>query len=299
MAENVLTKEIAEEFLVDPMDLSEFTAIDDDAAESLSKYSGEYLYLKGLTSLSDAAAESLSKYEGFLNLEGLTELAEGPGHIALVERLSKQEVSNSLDFLDLSQLNSLSVAAAESLSQYEGTLHLDGLKTLSDAVAEALSKHTGGRNDVTSYRGLHLCPLSLSDAAAESLSKYSGEFLSLRGLTRLSDAAAESLSKYEGALFLNNLRELTDSPGHIALAESLSKQEEGWLYLTYLASLSDAAAESLSKHRKLDLSGLKSLSDAAAESLSNSEGVLNLQLCNLPASAAEILRQHPSFQDDE
>ena len=41
MDEKVLTKEIAEEFLVDPMDLSEFTAIDDAATESLSKFKGE------------------------------------------------------------------------------------------------------------------------------------------------------------------------------------------------------------------------------------------------------------------
>ena len=58
MAENVLTKEIAEQFLADEdsVDLSEFTELDDDAAESLGKRTGDYLYLDGLTSLSDAAA---------------------------------------------------------------------------------------------------------------------------------------------------------------------------------------------------------------------------------------------------
>ncbi len=42
MAENVLTKEIAEQFLADEesVDLSEFTELDDEAAESLSKYKG-------------------------------------------------------------------------------------------------------------------------------------------------------------------------------------------------------------------------------------------------------------------
>ena len=40
----------------DSVDLSEFTAIEDDAAESLSKHEGILsLYLNGLTSLSDAA----------------------------------------------------------------------------------------------------------------------------------------------------------------------------------------------------------------------------------------------------
>ena len=74
--ENVLTKEIAEQFLADEdsVDLSECTAIDDDAAESLSKHKGS-LDLNGLTSLSDAAAESLSKHKDVLCLNGLTSLS--------------------------------------------------------------------------------------------------------------------------------------------------------------------------------------------------------------------------------
>ncbi len=55
--EKVLTKEIAEQFLADyySVDLREFTAIEDAAAESLSTYWGWWLYLIGLTELSDAA----------------------------------------------------------------------------------------------------------------------------------------------------------------------------------------------------------------------------------------------------
>ena len=60
--EKVLTKEIAEQFLAanGAFDLCEFTSIEDDAVETLSKYEVE-LQLRGLTSLSDAAAKSLSK----------------------------------------------------------------------------------------------------------------------------------------------------------------------------------------------------------------------------------------------
>ena len=55
-----------------------------------------------------------------------------------------------------------------------------------------------------------------------------------------------------------------------------------------------------SKHDgQLNLPGLTSLSDAAAESLGKHGGRLSLRLNNLPASAAEILRQHPSFQEDD
>ena len=78
MAGKVLTREIAERFLEDEdsVDLEEFTAIEDVAAESLSKHEGD-LDLDGLTSLSDAAAESLSKHEGDeLSLNGLTSLSD-------------------------------------------------------------------------------------------------------------------------------------------------------------------------------------------------------------------------------
>ena len=55
--ENILTKDIAEEFLKDDQSVSllEFTSIEDSAAESLSKHQGQ-LSLDGLTELSDAAA---------------------------------------------------------------------------------------------------------------------------------------------------------------------------------------------------------------------------------------------------
>jgi len=69
----VLTKEIAEQFLEDEysVDILEFTAIEDAAAESLRKHRGR-LDFESLTSLSDAAAESLSKVKRlYLNLDDL------------------------------------------------------------------------------------------------------------------------------------------------------------------------------------------------------------------------------------
>ena len=61
--EEVLTKEIAEQFLADEdsVDLSEFTAIEDDAAEALAS-SPNCLDLGGLLSLSDQAAANLAKH---------------------------------------------------------------------------------------------------------------------------------------------------------------------------------------------------------------------------------------------
>jgi hypothetical protein len=85
-----------------------------------------------------------------------------------------------------------------------------------------------------------------------------------------------------------NLTTLSD-----AAAESLSKHTRD-LYLGGLTTLSDAAAESLSKHRgDLSLRGLTTLSDAAAESLSKNKGDIGLQsLTTLSDAAAESLSKH-------
>jgi len=102
MREGILTLDVAEEWLAaksgyaadEVSDLSQYTGIDDSAAESLSKYEDE-LSLGGLTELSDAAAESLSKHQGeYLKLDGLTELSD-----SAAESLSKYQG----DYLGLSE----------------------------------------------------------------------------------------------------------------------------------------------------------------------------------------------------
>ena len=47
------------------------------------------------------------------------------------------------------------------------------------------------------------------------------------------------------------------------------------------------------------ISLLTSLSDAAAESLSYHDGDLEIDLDDLPESAADWLRTHPSFADED
>ena len=87
--EQVLTEDIAEQFMVDEDStyFNGFTTIEDAAAQSLSKHTGYMLCLNGLTSLSDAAAESLSKHKGgYLNLRGLTSLSD-----EAAESLSKHQ----------------------------------------------------------------------------------------------------------------------------------------------------------------------------------------------------------------
>ena len=63
-------------------------------------------------------------------------------------------------------------------------------------------------------------------------------------------------------------------------------------------AIEDEAIEVFSEKRcALDLNGLTSLSDAAAESLSKHKGTFYLKSKNLSKSAADILRLSPSFRD--
>ena len=112
----------------------------------------------------------------------------------------------------------------------------------------------------------------LTKEIAEVFLVRKDDFVDIAQFTELDDDAAESLSRYRSPLSLKGLTSLSD-----AAAESLGKHEGSNLYLDGVTSLSDAAAESLSKHK----------------------GELSIDLDELPESAAEILRQHPSFQDDD
>jgi len=204
MSEKRLTKEIAEQFLADnePVDLSEFTELDDDAAESLSNYEGD-LDLDGLTSVSDAAAESLSKYEGRLSLTRLTSLSEVTArhfveggkyrrHSVLV--LGFQELpeplltaltppppppppDNPLDdihdhfvwedrVLCFPRVTNLTPDAAREFTRHDCGLHFHGLTSLSDELAEIFGQHGSG----VSLDNVE----ELSDEAAETLRRLVG-----------------------------------------------------------------------------------------------------------------------------
>ena len=117
-----------------------------------------------------------------------------------------------------------------------------------------------------------------------------GVMVGIEAFTAIEDEAIEVFSGERVDLSLNGLTSLSD-----AAAESLSKYKGGLLSLEGLTSLSDAAAESLSKLKvNLYLQGLTSLSDAAAESLSKHKGGdLYLKgLKSLSDAAAESLSKH-------
>ena len=134
LPERLLTAEMAERWdgTNSPVDISQFTSIEDEAAEELAKHKRQ-LYLVGLTSLSDGAAEALGKHEGELILGGLTSLSD-----AQAEGLAKHKGELLLD-----GLTSLSDKQAEGLAKHEGVLGLSGLTELSDYAAETLAKYRG------------------------------------------------------------------------------------------------------------------------------------------------------------
>jgi predicted DNA-binding WGR domain protein len=238
----------------------------------------EDLILDGLTSLSDGAAKALSKCKGKLYLSGLESLSDS----------AAEALSNCKGDLSFSGLKSVGDGAAQSLSKHEGELNLGGLTSLSDS-----SGHIALAGKLASQEELDLKSLvSLSDGAAKALSKYKGPLLFYR-LANLSDGAAEALSKHKGHLGLNGLKILSDSSGHIALAKKLASKKD-WLFLNGLTTLSDTAAEALSRHKgELYLNGLTSLTAAAAEALSKHKGKLNLsELKSLSNGVAEALSKH-------
>jgi hypothetical protein len=115
-----ITKEIAAQFLKDPksVDLSEFSSVEDAAAQSLAKFEGD-LSLNGLKSLSAEAAICLASHKGNLSFEGLEILTD---------------------------------EAAAALSKHEGVLRLITLTSswsetknwqLSEAAAASLALHNG------------------------------------------------------------------------------------------------------------------------------------------------------------
>jgi len=237
---------------------------------------------------------------------------EGDGFESLLESLRTKIFATSSRHPDYNEKNDdlsvLSDEEAKGLGESPGELYLNGLTTLSENAAGYLSakKSSLFLNGLTTLTGTaaenlgnsNLSELSLgsiqelSEAAARGLSKVGGK-LYLKGLKMLSDAAAKALCSCNGQLIFYSLNELTDSPGHIALAKKLASKGED-INFPLLTSLSDGAAEVLGNHRgKLNLSSLAFLSEASAKSLGRHHGDLDLSsVASLSDQAAESLSRH-------
>ena len=253
--------------------LTQYTSIDDQAAEVLAKYEDADLELRGLISLSLPAAQALSKQEsGSLNLRGLASL--------------KNDVAEAFShyggFLGLEGLTSLSLPAAQALSKSVQFLDLSGLTSVLDPVAEVLAKckcriHLRGLRELT-HPGL-----------AAKLAEADDE-LDLPGLTELSDPVAVALSKTKPRLLLEALKRIDN----FELAWKLFVQDKDSYPLSFISSLSDADATTIANYKgNVYLDGLDALSAAAAEILSRHVGVLGLRgMKSLTDNAAESLSHH-------
>jgi hypothetical protein len=189
--EKVLTKEIAEQFMADEesVDLSEFTAIDDDAADLLS----------------DA---------GFLDLCNVRTLSR----IAL-----KLLASGRQRFLSIG-LSTITADTMEILFTFRGeTLHLPGLQTIpEDEDFLNVFRYWGESSEYSRYC-LMLGLTTMSKVVAESLPPCLS--LGLSELTHLSDDVVDVLQHRYGHVYLESLVDLSDRAAH-TLARKI--QQEGW-----------------------------------------------------------------------
>ena len=241
-------------------------------------------------------------------------------HVKILTKEIAENFINDANSVSLDEFTKIDDDAAEILSnsypsEGEEGLCMPHLATLSDASAESFSKckiwEFSGLTelrDSPEFLGLisnecldiYFRKLTfIGDQAAEIISQR-GTQIFLDGRFTLSDAAAKSLSKCKDSVDLLGLTQLTDSPGHLALAEILDERthefglEEKYgewvgpktgincglwgiiqdgIYLNSLVHVTDAVMEILSgKKVNLCLPSLTSISDRAAESLSNFKG---------------------------
>jgi hypothetical protein len=312
--------------------LDGLTTLSDAAAESLSKCT-DRVELDGLTSLSDSAAESLSRKLA-IQLTLPSSLADqvqtarkkldkksvlDRSQEAKIRKLLKtKETSNVLMVCEL--LETVGANEEEWISVFTEYRLKVLLNTWTPEIWDILATAMRDRLDafgclVEIAQGLlskpsYRTPVGLGWFLGELVEVANEETIELLNLAigkhnrhrpfyipskRLSDSAAQNISKIKTTFVLDDLLELADTPGHVALAEALAK-DKYWdcVSLRGLTSLSDAAAESLSKYEgALNLRGLTSLSDEAAESLSKLEGALDLRcLTSLSDAVAESLGKH-------
>ena len=156
----------------------------------------------------------------------------------------------------------LSLGMANALSHHRGPLYLQ-LGDLDAESAKALAEYRGYHLDI---RG----PDKLQQGACEALSKCSCEWLSLNALTDLSEGDARSLSRCKASLELNGLSKLSD-----VVSSALANFSGPQLNLKGLIELSDspghvALAKTLAKHKELELGSLERIGTKATAVLENS-----------------------------
>jgi ankyrin repeat protein len=260
--------------------LNGLTDLELPVAKILAQRSGP-IVMGGIATMSDEVAQVLANTEALLQI-GLSEAANSPGNLALLSKLAAQEVDLPLD-----GLSSLTPTAAEILATHKtGMLSLGGMTTLSPELAAVLAQYEG---ETLGLDGLE----ELSVETATALGTYE-RILWLDGLQEISGEVAAALAGKQHQLTLNGLQEVS-----VDVVKALT-EHEGELLLNGIMEISDDAAEAISHHRGgIAMTNLEQITPAGAECLKRLEGFLQLQLQYIPEESASILRQHPSFADDD
>lgn len=260
--------------------LNGLTDLELPVAEILAQRSGP-IVMGGISTLSDEVAQALANTEALLQL-GLCETVNSPGNLALLTKLASQDVDLSLD-----GITSLTPEAAGILATHKtGKLSLGGLATLSPEAAAELSQHQG---ETLALDGVE----ELSVETATALGKYE-RILWLDGVQEISAEVAAALAAKRHQLTLSGLSEVS-----VDVVTALA-EHECELLLNGITELSDAAAEAVSHHRgRLAMGNLEQISPNGAEWLKRHEGGLELEFDYIPEESVSILRQHPSFADND
>jgi len=239
------------------LDTNEIKNLTEEQADALAQQEGD-LYLDGLTTLSLKAAKALSNHGGYLSLNGLSTLSAEQAE-ALACREPLQFLPHRLG-ISLRGLVAISDDAASALSQYHGSLYLDGLKTITAGVAKALSNN---QHRVLSFKSLAALPLeaaielvnwkgealvldglaALSPELAAVLAEFKGDRLYLNGLMSLSGEAAQALTRLWSDLFLNGLTALSDEAAHYLSDEELVYFWAGGSRVVYLEGLTEISVQ--------------------------------------------------------
>ena len=317
----ILTREIAEEFLKDndSVDSDEFASMETAAGKGVAQIqeskldrlgelvqNGNFDLVYGMVSgldeawlfqalLAGAKVQSngtlkpgkVSKhFKQHSQIMVLMAIAHLPKEVQVDESL-EPSASIAVD-INEANLELLGKLATRLPNLRAASLSLDGIRDVSREAAQFLARLRG---DLCLY-GM----TNLSNEAAKALAEH--ELSIFLGVKSLSDEAAAALAGHKGDLSLDHLMSLSDSPGHIALAQKLAQVGES-LSLCGLKSIGDAAARALANHDgDLYLDALESLSEEAAQSLAEHKGVLSLGgIESLSDEAAKALGQHHGYLD--
>jgi hypothetical protein len=319
MSEKLLTKEISEQFLADEgsVDLSEFTTIEDDAAEVLGKFDdngNRGLSLSGIKHLSESTARHLSNFKRDIDISGLVDPSE-----QLILTFLKNSTTLKLKQISDEFAKTLSKRRSLPCIQLECFPALPGHLALAKSIVKD-SLYLNAVDEVERIVELHpeiakafaqspaVLPFAavndVSVSAAEALATHKKGVLWLSSVESVSEDVAKVLSKHGPKLFLN-LTSVENTKGHKKLLKKLIKSQNYaefqfeelpmWLAEEILNNLTKAKYDyyiSFPCLTSIDLDVLRLLCGYKPEG-HNSRTDLELDgLAELPEGAAEAISSH-------